>query len=377
MRASSLPLITLCPQAATATDIPRDTVSDAGAMGTALHMVAKEAIEKPVESAADVIPIVRHVVRLIDVDPAELEQLALTWWVGWRQIQPYMPDPMTEKYLEHGDMTGHIDILALHKEHGRIVDIKSGWKDANYQPQLKGYAWLTLQEFPHLVAVHASIHWVRSVEIEAWTWTRKDLDTWKAELAGHIATKAYNPGSPCTHCPRSLSCPGKLALVRQAAQALIDDHPLSNSYEEIELTAAQRENITDADTIRMYDQVKFLESAIQETLGVIKAIVAERGGRVVNGHEALALNETKRQELDATAAWPVLSKFVAPADLVKACKLSKGAVGEAIKKHAAAGSKGKHLAAVWAELEAAGAVRTNVSPTFQRRILPQLESKQP
>lgn len=366
IRASSLPLLSECPAAAQVGDVVLDTADESAALGTACHAVQALVIGgldvgMGLQLALDLVPVQA---KVYGVNEEELDRLVWLWWRTWEVISPHFPEPQSEVYFEAGGLTGHIDILSVSETHLRIADLKTGYKDSDYLPQLQGYAWLALQAYPTLSEVYACILWARDQSTEGWTFTRAELDGWWSSLQERIAKGGYNPGAHCGYCPRSLHCPAKTALVRETAEAFALTQEINEWRTVVE--GADPEAL-----IALLDNTKMLEEACERARQVVRFAVAEAGGvlTAADGRQ-LVLTETERREIDPVRGWYALTHALPGTDVLHCISVSKTDVEKAARETAPRGQKKAAVDSLMQALADAGAISTTTTSRLTVRRAP-------
>jgi hypothetical protein len=213
----------------------------------------------------------------------------------------------------------------------RILDWKTSRKDdSDYVDQMKGYGWLLLQEHPDADSVYAVIGWIRDQRIEAYTWSREELDTWHAQMVAKAAdVEVYNPGRHCSFCPRCHECPARVQVLKTAMRVL-------------EISS---DDMLPAEIGQLFDAAKALEKAVEDALKIVRSAVAIAGGVLpLPGGRELRLELQESQVIKFDRGIQALeSMHLLTNDVRQSIKIPKGAVCDAAK---ASVPKGRGAAAV-------------------------------
>lgn len=236
----------------------------------------------------------------------------------------------------------------------RLLDFKTGCKNTDYTAQLKGYAFLALQKYPHADSAYACIIWIRSQEVEGWEWSRADLQQWYIDLAERLKDDRYSPGSHCGYCGRSLTCPAHAAQLRRAVNALV----VSDDAGE-DLVSP---NLTGTEYAALIERCKLVESLCDDVRVAVKARVAAAGGRMPTGDgRELVITQQQRQSITFEAGWDVLAaEGLCTLEVREAVTIPKAVVERAAMARAPRGQKTEAAKAIMAKLAEAGAVETKV-----------------
>lgn len=343
IRASSMPLAIKCPASQILSDAPRLIADpDITALGSASHKAQEFRHQgKPVPFD--------DLATAYGVDVGELKAL---YWAVARLWDCYFATidmggaRYTEIELNHLDLTGHVDLLAVSGD-GKtayLFDYKFGWRDSDHTQQLLTYAYLACKNFPQVERVYAAIIWARHGEVEGHWYTPEALELWHEQTHKRLAESGYNPGRHCGDCPRFLECPAAREQLALAGDVLID--------------ASQRNDLSEPDKFfSLHDACKILGKLLEETQNALRSQLAALGGRIENGEREIIFSEQNRREINPRIALPILrDRYGDEAD--GCCKLHLTGVRELVMSKAEHGTKGKAVDAMLAELENAGAVTT-------------------
>jgi hypothetical protein len=268
---------------------------------------------------------------------------------------------------EHGglNLTGHPDLMDCVDGCVLIGDWKTSFIEGDHANQLRAYAYLGILHYRNL-GVECDRAWmaqlrVRSGDIisEACTW--EQLQRWYAWAVQRMQEDTYNPSpANCEYCPRRLECPGRKAMLADAASVLCDmghsDQPLV-----MEMGA-----LDDGQLRHLYMAAGVLEKLAANTRHAIRDEVVIRGNAV----PGLTVIEQERTGILMPEAWPLLEKRLGLNVLKSVCKVSKGDVEDVIRENAGYRQKASDWREFMAELDAAGVLDTRRIRKVEARPLP-------
>lgn len=358
MRMSRLPLTLLCP--ASSVDDGQIMVGSRGAadLGSAVHWwvgrrIAGEQLE------------IEDVAAKFGVDADDLIPISLWTWRAWKALAEHFPDPQVETTVvldgPDGDITGHTDVLSHADGCARICDFKTGRLDADATAQIKAYCLGAMRQHDCHTS-YALIIRPRDMVAYGTEYTRKELEEWWDGVVETLkATNVFSPGSHCSFCPRSATCPSKTALLRQAVDSLTDmefefdgSAPMPNG-----------EHLPDDPEVRgpllaaVLERIKLVDRVSEVVRDLIKADVERHGGSMPAGEgRQLVVIEQEQKKIAFGPAWPVLQKVI-PAELLNECvTVSKTKIEDAIRERVGKGQNGKAVADVMESLRQVGAIST-------------------
>lgn len=352
LRPSGMPLAFLCAGSLQEPEIKVREKSEDGNpadLGSATH----EALETLVRTGA--------------VDWTDMPRIAAKWRVSeddlrglvgagvklWALVSPSMPNPMAEVPLtaalsEGVALTGRLDVMSVSGDVAIVADFKTGREDADYQHQVKAYAYLVLADNPALREVKAAVLWLRETEVEWYTVTRGKAAEWR-ERALRRATGwdgTYHTGAHCGHCPRAHECKARDAMVRADVQSLTGIHV---------------ESALDAMTPAQLVEVHRMASTVADVAKRVKdklKDIATRGGDIVSDGVRLTIREEERRSLDTINAWPVLmAEGFTDADLNRCVEVSPTEAEKVLAEKAERGHGARRIREFRKALDAANAVR--------------------
>ncbi len=355
-RCSKLPLVMACAPSVHADGLAVEGDGAAARLGTAFHRYQVGHIAGREEAVEDL-------AERYDVDLDDLGVLAAVGRRAWDALRAWYPEPLLEMPLGPAGplgLAGTADLVSYAAGELRLLDWKSGWKWADARHQLRGYAWLLLQEYDEFQAVNASVVRVREGRVERWQWTRAGLELWHERLVEQSRDTRFRPGLHCGHCPRGPFCEAKTAWLKQAVDAFAVVDPLA------ELPA-------DADALgalyaRLWDVTGMLATYAEKTRELIKADVVARGGRLpsADGRE-LVVREQQRKVVNLEQAFDVLRDHLAVPEILRAAGVSLAKLKAAVGAHAPRRSKGLAVRDMVDRLAEEGCLEIHLSQRLEVR----------
>jgi hypothetical protein len=367
IRSSSLPLLKLCPASIVPPEHKVVTIpEDAAITGTGGHKV----LQHWVQAGAPDVNVIGAVAAELDIEDAE--ELGILCWMGWKcwlEIRHHFPQPALEVARETTrdgvTLTGHADIESVVGTQGRILDWKTGRLDMDHQWQLRAYAKLLLDNDRSLTDVYAAVCKVRDKRLEAWTWTREEIQQWwQIAFAALNHTDEFRPDAKwCRYCKRALECPARRQILSTGAALL---HSTTGYIAEgWDLAAASPEQLH-----AIYSAAKDANVAAEIILDAVKSAVAMApDGQIQHDGMALRLAVTNPRKIADTAkAVAVLSQgYLSHEEILAAAKLSITKIEDAVGSHAPRGQKKDAKAAVGQALADAGCIEASVSERLELR----------
>ena len=344
-------------------EVAVDPVGEAAEMGSSFHEVMRARINQTDHS-------VDEIAERYGADLEELERLIAYAGVAERDLKTWFTDDAAEVRLEHEEpweiepyrrilLSGTVDRLSVPTpERASVLDWKTGMAEG-YAHQQRAYAFLTLRRYPTVTEVYSATVYVRLGYWHGRLYRASDLEDWWADMKRHLVNGLgkFSPGSHCGYCPRRAECPG-VRQYTESCLATIDSNPTTQA--EL-LTADNAAELGPhlADTLR---RVRYIEGRCKEFRDTLRDQVRTAGGEVPAGDGmVLRIVETRRRELDALKAWPVLTGRLTDEQIAGACKLSISKCQTAASESAPIGTKGTVRKQIEAELEEAGAITTKIS----------------
>jgi len=341
-RASSFPRLFACHASKGVPDIAINPGSDSSALGTCVHEGLAEYVTT--EAIPDLPSLaLRHDVELDDLQPL--------FWVGkrlWDQLSPHLKVLGVEIALEQnmGDkilITGHIDILT---EQGEkmvvVVDWKSGRYQADFAPQMKAYAFLSMSGKYEKAKIITC--WLRTSEVEVVELTQDDLSKFIDEFYEALESNEYGPGDACTFCPKKYECPARQNMAVDTGATLQRIMGLQETEGMVIVTPEQ--------IAELYLPVKQLKGYLDDFHNMVKEAVKNEGYLELPDGRFLRTTEVKRSTINAkgaSEAMPELAEEIIEMSEVGKGKLMK-MVGDSVDK-----GKGKARDDAWDRLVESGA----------------------
>jgi hypothetical protein len=347
-RCSELPVFMVCASSALPAKKPIRSYFEASDLGKAAH----EALALMAQGDdADTDAIAAKWGCSVD----DLDYMFSAGVEAWSKVHHHFDGPVVEKYheLQIGCviLTGHPDLA----KHVGVLDWKSGRVRCNVRWQLCGYGRLT-------GAKKGVPVWLRDRDYEVIPLMEPDdFDNALLDQVDKIGEE-YVPGDHCALCPRKLECPARQAeLVKAAKLVQVSvDKPLS------------RDSLT-----KIYPLIKQLETAVEYAKDCIRDEVRENGALDLGDGMELALCDESKRVVDLEKAWPtVTSRFdadgIASFTKISITKLEK-AIKAQVPKGAKRGAKGRAVAEVMSDLNAANAIGYKTSQKLRRRRIEDAE----
>lgn len=225
-RASALPLFFLCPESSRTEDdagegeiVRVDSAGPLAALGNAVHEYAAAWV-----NGEELI--IENVAKKYGVEVDDLAPLCGAVRNRWGSIKQYFSKCevlMTEQPLRFElqdenttlTVTGTSDIVGCEEEMLAVGDWKSGFLDTDHFHQLMGYAYGAWKRFggPKTKGVTMFTIMLRSYDVDIVRVSVAELVDWAAVMLKRARDGfgTFHPGTHCTHCPRAMDCPGKIA----------------------------------------------------------------------------------------------------------------------------------------------------------------------
>lgn len=366
IRASRLPLAMVCPASMQSTSsYTLDTDGEAARLGTAVHewlgqKIATQDIgnDEIFETLA-----IKYNLKADDV-----RSLSIRAWKLWREIEQWFPSPIVEgslsKDLGPVRLTGHVDVMRYRPDTQTLFvnDHKTGWLDGDHSDQVKAYALMGLEQFPEAVTAHTCIMRVRDYSTDFDQYTRDQLAAWSERVVDRLISDRdkYHPGRHCSFCPRRLTCDAYRDWIRWAIEILTG----STVYDLKASTSPDPQTITD-----VYDAKSNLDHCIKEAAAVLKALALSSNEGTLKKTDGMQLQLVDQIQTSILfrQAWPILQKIVDEDFYNDVFNIDKGNLQKLVKLGAGHGQKGKAVAALMEQLEAAGAITENKITRLENR----------
>ena len=265
--------------------------------------------------------------------------------------------PATELFPSGGTP----DIIGIDGDTAIIPDLKTGRVNSDYEDQMKSYAHLVFEKYPHVKKVIALIFWARDLELQKWTWTRADIEKWLDEVDRKIFQwdgKKYVVGYHCGFCQRSVNC-----AARAKAMAVGRDLILSKAT----ANALVGADLKHANT--MVDMI--IRTAKDWKERTKERIIGTGAIDLGDGTELAVVERNGRPEIYTANAAAVLKKDYGftDEDVLACCTLTKGEMENLVGDRAAKGQKGNTIKAAVESLKEAGALvpKTNMVTVVRKK----------
>ena len=355
IRMSALPLAFLCAGSIRAPTIPLNETNEPARNGTASHLLFRNLVAVGTIDWDAIDPTCDD----IGADSEEVRHLCGCAQRLWPKVAQYFPRAMSEVTvaarltvdLDANELvaTGTADIISVSGTEVHGADWKTGWKDANYAHQMKGYLAAILLEYPQLERGTMTVLWLREQEIENYSMTREDAIAWKQRLIDEVVNwdGVYHPGEHCGFCKRHVECSAANALTRAAVASLAN---IDLGSIEQTIMAMQPDRLHE-----VYSKAKLVGKVAEKALDAIKLRVINNGP-IEHGGKVLAVSEESRRQVDVERAWAILQEALTDSELAACIKISLSKVEDAVGKNAGRGNGAKAKEALGKKLEQAEAV---------------------
>lgn len=355
IRCSTLPRILECTASLETPDILIDTTGPEARMGNAAHEFYEKMVRENLDAPEDMYA--RAAEHGVADEEEELWRLA---WAGvkeWKELRDHLTVVEVEQEMarlfEGFLLTGHPDALCLLSSDPKtvvIIDWKSGYRECNYTPQLKGYALLSRKRFPEAENFRIVLCFTRLGVRDIHEFTAAEIDAFEAELVAlekGAETKRYAPSTEnCLYCPRKFVCPARASLLGSAGRDLIA----------ITGEGAKRE-IAPADLAALYPRSRMLKKALEAYETQLREAVEAAGGEIETPDGKITLKESEVKSIEWNP--DVIMRYVGEEGMASLRPtIGNGEVKAAVSAFADKRQKGKMIAACMADLEAEGSIKT-------------------
>lgn len=368
LRASAMPTAFKCGGSVQPVELQVEEVNEAAETGSASH----KCFESLVEAGKIDWENINNVCDDMGGNSEEVRMLCAKASKMWKSLRDTFPCALTEIAVDYElpsldvaglKLTGHIDLISIAANLVRILDWKTGRKDANYAHQMKAYLAMVLLAHPTLEGGTATIAWVRTGEIENYTMTRADALKWVADLEERVVKwdGVYRTGDHCVHCRRLHECNAGNALARSYV-ASVANVGLENIPAEFDMMPADS-------VIEIYHKARLVSQIADKVLAAVKSRT-EKEGEIVGKETKLYIETEGRRELNPEKTWGVLSEIgFTDSDFASVIKMPVSKVEKRVAEMAGKGNGAAAKRALASKLELAGAIEINeVFRLEERRI---------
>jgi len=385
---SSLPMIQGCPACVWGPEgeIQIKTTGPAAKVGTAVHEIAKDVVEKDLIALPDPLPYaVKYGIEDLVDEVRILSYFTIQAWRGsdvTPGLKQYFTKPQAEKHLAHtitarnpynGQMTSFrfstkIDVLGFSGTYptkpptnASVLDWKSGRKhDLNdYLPQMMGMAFVAAAQYPSIETVTTTLVWLRDQTYTTAAFTRDEIRKWALGFVKYSAFwdgKTYRPGPHCRYCPRVAACPGRqqhlTSLVgplsakgTSSASLLYDEHGHLRPSE---------------DVYTAYQNAKTLQGLVYSFLDLLKQELAMTGPLAIPSLDGQALGVKPRAgktSIILSKAKKDIEEYITEEQLIGISSVGKTALRKAIYEASPRGAKKSNFDALLETLLTKGAAK--------------------
>ena len=339
-RCSSLPAFWLCPSSWAPIDtLEPERDKSAANLGSAVHAFIAEMLTGG---------------ETIMEPDAEAEPLVETALEAWGAIREEAKGDYGVENLDTTPyLSGHLDADG----NRWLVDWKSGWRDTDYSPQTKGYAWLKWAEAgrPDEFTVTTYTVWLRFHKYDKEVYTAEDLRQWEAEYVAKLSQigEVVNPGEACLWCPRKHECHAHTAWICESHAMILSDGAALTT----------REQLAEA-----WPRLQELSKAVEEAKKRVRAAAEEKPLDLGDGYELKIVGGSKTT-IDPEAAWDLLTDYIPLEALSKCVTVQKGKVIQAVRDSTPKGEKKKDMEAEFlSALHGLGALVKKETAGQMRRV---------
>jgi hypothetical protein len=255
----------------------------------------------------------------IDLNADETAQLLEVGVNAWPEFG--IKEAQIEHPLVGENLSGHIDILAFAGDSLTLLDWKSGWRDCDYNPQMRGYAYLAWveREFPDPFEIDTRIVWLRQRVMDSETYHADDIRAWQVEYLKKLADigKTETPGEHCGYCPRSHECDSYRHWLRGGCRAIM---------------AGCAKLQTRGEMARARAYVAPLEKALKVFKARCKAEVQARGPLDTGDGYEYRLTVSYPEKILADVGWTVFLEYLNYQQLAECITVVKDKLQKAVGK---------------------------------------------
>lgn len=382
-RCSSLPRICECTASIeyeqAESNVRIDSKSEVSRLGDASHEFYAPMILNSLNDPGDLFDLAtKH-----NVNEAELRMLCWNGIREWKKIRDRIDVWNVEGKMGHTissaydiqkpifKLTGHPDVIGRLKDDTTtavIIDWKTGYKEAAYIPQLKGYALLDLhiygnpnhprfkeeREFSIPMRYLLVVVWTRLGFTETFEFQDTDIMDFREELINIFQneTKTYSPSdSNCMYCPMAGACPARREFMQSAGRDLLAIAGDNAKHE-----------ITHESLVKLYSQSRMLKKAVTQYENALKQAVDDAGGKLIVDGEELSFEESETTKYKNNRQ--VLSDYLTQ-EQIDELFITKKDLESAIRENAPRGQGGKRIVACLDALKDAGACSTSTKKTLK------------
>ncbi|OHD23388.1 MAG: hypothetical protein A2Y38_19020 [Spirochaetes bacterium GWB1_59_5] len=279
------------------------------------------------------------------------------------------PQVLVEKQLTNGIDTGHPDLVFRFPDIDILIDYKFGFKDLDYEWNMRGYAGLLIQNPVrphHAVPVRAIIMWIQDGSVQTWEWSVGEIQSWwREELdprRSKEATRTFTVGEHCQYCPIYHSCPERIQIGRASAEIVTIGQTILDMR-------------TPKSILQVWDAATIVEKAAGDLKDYIKGHFAA-GGEVEYQGEVLEFRlQNGPPAIDTPRAIEVLTTTygIGAREIVDVAKIPLGEMVGLVTKHSAPGKKKSDEERLRHDLLAAKAITPTTRLVSARKTIKELK----
>lgn len=325
LRASAVPRFIKCPASGQEPSLDIISSSEPAELGNGIHEYSKEYVIGGT-------PNLREIIDKHNIEGEDIYILKSQFHKIWNAMAEHFPEPQTEVKMEdkENDLDGTMDIVSFGHDMICVADLKSGWLNMDYWPQIKTYAWLAINGTKY-EKVYCCFFWLRTGEYEGKYFTGQQLQEHVDEINKNREPKminSYQQGEWCGYCRQLESCP----LLKKALTLWEDKMPVVLTPEKIK---------------QYRPVVSMLEAKIKAYKGAEKAFVAKNGAIDMGNGTELTQNLVIKKELNIQKAHRDILEYISADELLSCLKCTNKDLEKIIMSKAERGKMGKAKEDFW------------------------------
>lgn len=254
----------------------------------------------------------------------------------WSKISSFFASPQTERPLEADfgtfRLTGTVDVLSPmpNMNDTVFIDWKSGRLDTTYHQQMHGYAAilhrLDSDAGNNDSEVTAVVVFLRHKYYRVIKFKASESVSWVRDFERNVLNNKarYSVGSHCSYCDLYASCPARKERTKSAIDDIMDPDHAGDIVAQFDSINEGNKNTPEVGEFisDVLWKSKMLQHALDDTKEGLRCLVDRVGPIPVSDTTALGIRDVQRSNIDAKAAYPILSTKISTEDLMGAAKLS-------------------------------------------------------
>lgn len=368
VRASSLPLAVICPNAVLNPDnlIRAEEHVPAAYLGTLIHRQLELLVDTG-EYDSDGLK-----QRLDEADFDRAEALIHNFSVVWREAKKHMPEPQSERYLtadfDGFSLSGHIDLSYVDTDNltAYIIDYKTGRVHDDHYHQMAAYAallWAEEGKFLPGFEVHVSAIYLEDNSVTPYTFTGAQLQEWSNEVRDLLSQNRYSVSRKCGTCSLAESCPAWNQYARNSIAAFLGEDGPAPKW--VDLPAEKRGDVM--------DRVYVVEKAISRIKASLKSAVEKHGSLATGDGKEYTLLPHVYRSLNTQRALPILRKRLGDETVSELAEINLTQAVTRFVNKTKKGGRAKARRDLLEELEQAGAIVMDEQVRMYRRPVDEYE----